>query len=152
MLDRARDWFGSPMPGDNNVNGHGHRHDGSHGHTHGVIDAMIATTQRGIWGIKWSFIILAITAALQVLVVLVSSSVALLADTIHNVGDATTAIPLWIAFVLARRKPTSAQSRAVAPASDDSEPAMPLTFSDGYCLYEPLWCSRPTPALCTGEA
>jgi cation diffusion facilitator family transporter len=72
-----------------------------------VIDATIATTERGIWAIKWSFIILAVTAALQVLVVLASGSVALLADTIHNVADATTAIPLWIAFVLARRKPTS---------------------------------------------
>ena len=104
MPDRARDWFGFSTPTGNNVNGHGHRHDG---HTHGVIDATIATTERGIWAIKWSFVILAITAALQVLVVLASSSVALLADTIHNIADATTAIPLWIAFVLARRNPTS---------------------------------------------
>ncbi|CAN1721064.1 Cobalt-zinc-cadmium resistance protein [Hyphomicrobium sp. 1Nfss2.1] len=109
MLDRERYWFGYPTQGGNTVNGrgHGHSHDGPHGHTHGVIDATIATTERGIWAIKWSFIILAVTAALQVLVVLASGSVALLADTIHNVADATTAIPLWIAFVLARRKPTS---------------------------------------------
>lgn len=107
MLDRARDWYRFSTPTGNNGNGHGHRHDGPHGHTHGVIDATIATTERGIWAIKWSFVILAITAALQVLVVLASGSVALLADTIHNVADATTAVPLWIAFVLARRKPTS---------------------------------------------
>ncbi|TIT76073.1 MAG: cation transporter, partial [Mesorhizobium sp.] len=69
--------------------------------------ATIATTDRGIWAIKWSFVILAITAALQIAVVVFSGSVALLADTIHNVADATTAIPLWIAFVLARRKPTT---------------------------------------------
>lgn len=89
--------------------GHGHSHDDGegHGHTHGVIDASIATTDRGIWAIKWSFILLAITAAFQVAVVLISGSVALLADTIHNVADATTAIPLWIAFQLARRKPTT---------------------------------------------
>lgn len=80
--------------------------DGSHGHTHGVIDATIATTTRGIWAIKWSFIILAITSALQIMVVIATGSVALLADTIHNIGDATTAIPLWIAFMLARRKPS----------------------------------------------
>ena len=79
---------------------------GSHGHTHGVIDATIATTTRGIWAIKWSFIILAITSALQITVVIATGSVALLADTIHNVGDATTAIPLWIAFIFARRKPS----------------------------------------------
>lgn len=85
--------------------GHGHHHgDGhGHGHTHGVVDPSLTTTARGIWAIKWSFVILAITAALQLVVVFVSGSVALLADTIHNIGDATTAIPLWIAFVLARR-------------------------------------------------
>ena len=70
------------------------------------MDPTIATTGRGIWAIKWSFLILAATAALQLVVVFVSDSVALLADTIHNIGDAGTAIPLWIAFALARRKPT----------------------------------------------
>ena len=79
----------------------------AHGHTHGVIDATIATTTRGIWAIKWSFIILAVTSAIQFAVVLVSGSVALLADLIHNVGDSVTAIPLWIAFRLARRKPSA---------------------------------------------
>ncbi len=102
------DWLGF---GDHS-HGHGHggnhhsHRSGSHGHTHGVIDATIATTTRGIWAIKWSFIILAVTAALQIAVVVATGSVALLADTIHNVGDATTAIPLWIAFVLVRRKPS----------------------------------------------
>lgn len=77
-----------------------------HGHTHGVIDPTIATTARGIWAIKWSFVGLMITAVLQIGVVYLSSSVALLADTIHNFGDAATAIPLWIAFAFARLKPT----------------------------------------------
>jgi cation diffusion facilitator family transporter len=109
MLANILDWFGFGAHGHGyGEHGHDHRsHDhGPHGHTHGVIDPTIATTTRGIWAIKWSFIILALTAALQVLVVAISGSVALLADTIHNVADATTAIPLWIAFVLARRKPT----------------------------------------------
>lgn len=78
----------------------------AHGHTHGVIDPTLTTTDRGIWAIKWSFAILAVTAVLQLIVVYISGSVALLADTIHNVGDATTAIPLWVAFVLGRRKPS----------------------------------------------
>jgi cation diffusion facilitator family transporter len=86
---------------------HDHRHAGGDSHTHGVVDPTIATTDRGIFAIKWSFVILAITAALQLAVVVASGSVALLADTIHNIGDATTAIPLWIAFALARRKPTA---------------------------------------------
>jgi cation diffusion facilitator family transporter len=82
-------------------------HDSEDGHTHGVVDPTLATSDRGIWAVKWSFVILALTAALQLLVVGVSGSVALLADAIHNIGDATTAIPLWVAFLLARRKPTA---------------------------------------------
>ena len=74
--------------------------------THGVVDPTIATTDRGIWVIKWSFLILAATAVLQLVVVFISHSVALLADTVHNIADAGTAIPLWVAFALARRKPT----------------------------------------------
>jgi cation diffusion facilitator family transporter len=83
-----------------------HESTSEHGHTHGIVDPTITTTARGIWAIKWSFLILAITALLQLFVVLISGSVALLADTIHNIGDAATAIPLWIAFLLARRKPS----------------------------------------------
>ena len=105
---KTLDWFGLGSQGQNHGAGHGHSHEeGSHGHTHGVIDATIATTDQGIWAIKWSAIILLATAVVQIAVVLFSGSVALLADTIHNLADATTAIPLWIAFVLARRKPTS---------------------------------------------
>ena len=101
MLNTILDWlgFGSPQAKA------AHDHGGAHGHTHGVMDATIATTTRGIWAIKWSFVILAVTATAQILVVLKSGSVALLADAIHNVGDAGTAIPLWVAFLLARRKP-----------------------------------------------
>jgi cation diffusion facilitator family transporter len=49
---------------------------------------------------------LLVTACFQLIVVVFSGSVALLADTIHNFGDAATVLPLWMAFVLARRKPT----------------------------------------------
>ena len=85
---------------------HGHGHDDGHGHTHGVIDPTIVTTERGIWAIKWSFVGLFATAILQVFIVYLSGSVALLADTIHNFGDAATAIPLWVAFLFARVKPS----------------------------------------------
>lgn len=88
---------------------HGHHHHhhghGEHAHTHGVVDPAIATTARGLWAVKWSFVGLMITALLQVVVVALSGSVALLADTIHNFGDAATAIPLGIAFLLARLRP-----------------------------------------------
>ena len=103
-------WFGFGEE----VGAHHHHHDRRHdhgdahgpGHTHGVVDPSIATTSEGIRAVKTSFLILAVTAALQMVVVYLSGSVALLADTIHNIGDATTALPLWLAFALARRKPT----------------------------------------------
>jgi cation diffusion facilitator family transporter len=82
------------------------RHGPGHPHTHGVVDASIASTTRGLWALKWSFIGLLITALLQAVVVALSGSVALLADTIHNFADAATAIPLGIAFLLVRRGAT----------------------------------------------
>lgn len=81
-------------------------HEHSHHHTHGVINSTILTTSRGIWAVKWSFIGLMITAAFQAVIVYLSGSIALLADTIHNLGDAFTAIPLGVAFLFARKKPT----------------------------------------------
>lgn len=98
--------------------GHGHRdheHSGErprehrygHGHSHGVVDPSIASMEQGLWVLKWSFVALMVTAALQLLVVVLSGSVALLADTIHNFGDAATAIPLGVAFLLARRPATN---------------------------------------------
>lgn len=111
MLATIKEWFGFGDQDHHQGHDHGgdgHSHGvGGHGHTHGVIDPSLSSSERGIWAIKWSFVILAITAILQLVVVFTSGSVALLADTIHNIGDATTAIPLWIAFVLVRRKPTA---------------------------------------------
>lgn len=85
---------------------HHDEHDEAHGHTHGVVDPSIASSVEGIWAVKWSFAILMATALLQIIVVFLSGSVALLADTIHNFGDAATAIPLGIAFAFAKLKPT----------------------------------------------
>lgn len=108
MLKAVLDWLGFGEHGHAAVgHEHGHAHGGGGGHTHGAIDPSITTTERGIWAVKWSFIGLAITAILQMGVVWISGSVALLADTIHNVGDAATAVPLYIAFLFARRKPTA---------------------------------------------
>jgi cation diffusion facilitator family transporter len=77
-----------------------------HRHLHGVADPAIVTTARGMWALKWSCVGLLVTAGFQLVVVALSGSVALLADTIHNFGDAATALPLWVAFSLARRRPT----------------------------------------------
>ena len=77
-----------------------------HSHLHGFADPTIVTTGRGMWALKWSCVGLLVTAGLQLVVVALSGSVALLADTVHNFGDAATALPLWVAFILARQKPT----------------------------------------------
>jgi cation diffusion facilitator family transporter len=78
----------------------------SHSHSHGAIDPALLDTQRGIWATKWSLVGLLVTALFQLVIVLLSGSVALLADTIHNFGDAGTAIPLWLAFIIGRRNAT----------------------------------------------
>jgi divalent metal cation (Fe/Co/Zn/Cd) transporter len=67
-----------------------------------VDDAWEASRQ-GIRAVRVSLAVLAVTAGLQLVVTALSGSVALLADTVHNLGDALTAVPLWIAFALARR-------------------------------------------------
>jgi Co/Zn/Cd efflux system component len=80
--------FAHPKPDRGDADQHGHSDGqslgGPHGHTHGVVDPTIATSERGIWAIKWSFVILVVTAALQLAVVIVSDSIALLADAIHS--------------------------------------------------------------------
>ena len=93
--------------GHDHGDGHGHTHGPDrHGHTHGRVDPSLLSNERGLWAVKWSFVALFVTASLQLVVVMLSHSVALFADTIHNFGDAATGIPLAIAFVFARRRPT----------------------------------------------
>ena len=74
----------------------------SHGHQQAALDPNLAT-DRGMWALKISLAGLLVTAVFQVVIVIVSGSVALLADTIHNFSDALTAIPLGLAFWLSRR-------------------------------------------------
>ncbi|MBN8990587.1 MAG: cation transporter [Rhizobiales bacterium] len=138
MLKQIQEWFGMSPQGQSLGLGHGPDDSKGHGHTHGSIDPTIATTTRGIWAIKWSFIVLAVTSALQLVVVVISGSVALLADTIHNVGDAVTAIPLWIAFVLARRKPSKTFTYGLGRAEDLAGVAIVaiILFSAVFAGYE----------------
>src|SRR5262249_15368712 len=81
-------------------------HHGPHNHTHGTMDPALLTTERGIWAVKWSLIGLGATALFPLILVFFSGSVEWLADKIHNIADAGTAIPLWIAFILAKRQPS----------------------------------------------
>ncbi len=83
---------------------HDHSHEG-HEHTHGIIDSSL-TSGKGLWAVKWSSIVLFAGASFQLLVVVLSGSVSLLSDAIHNFGDAATAIPLGAAFIIGKKKPT----------------------------------------------
>lgn len=99
----------------------GHDHEHVHGpwarirhalipHSHDAVDSIddtLKATGEGIRAVKISLIALGVTALLQSMIVWLSGSVALAADTIHNFSDALTSIPLWIAFVLSRRAATS---------------------------------------------
>jgi hypothetical protein len=79
---------------------HGHGHGHGHGHTHGLVDPSIVRSRDGVRTVAISLGVLGITAAAQVAIFTLSGSIALLADLIHNFGDALTAIPLGIAFFM----------------------------------------------------
>ena len=119
---------------------HAHKDDShqGHAHSHGFVDPAIAATERGLWALKWSFVGLTGTALIQAVVVALSASVALLADTIHNVGDAATAIPLGVAFLLARRAPTRRFPYGLGRAEDFAGLLIVLTIlaSAGVAAYQ----------------
>jgi cation diffusion facilitator family transporter len=94
--------------------GHGH----GHGHGHAAIDAALEASRDGVRAVKVSLAGLGVTAALQFAVVAVSGSVALLADTVHNLSDALTALPLWMAFVVGRRPATRRYTYGYGRAED----------------------------------
>ncbi len=80
---------------------HAHSHDGDgHGHSHGLIDRSIIRSREGLKAVGLSLGVLLVTSILQGVIFIATGSVALLADLIHNVGDALTAIPVGIAFVM----------------------------------------------------
>lgn len=82
------------------------------------IDDALEASRDGIRAVKISLVVLLVTALAQAVLVIITGSVALLADTIHNFSDALTALPLWIAFVLGRRKPTKRFTYGYGRAED----------------------------------
>src|SRR6266516_4688239 len=78
---------------------HDHGHDG-HAHSHGLVDRSIVRSREGVKAVSISLAVLGAAALVQVAIFVLSGSVALLADLIHNFGDARTAVPLGIAFFL----------------------------------------------------
>lgn len=80
---------------------HSHdHHRGGHGHSHGLVDESIKRSREGLRAVGLSLAVLGVAAVAQLAIFVASGSVALLADLIHNFGDASTAIPLGVAFLL----------------------------------------------------
>lgn len=82
------------------AHGRGHDHAPGHAHTHGLVDRSILRSKAGIRAVLLSLGVLGLTAILQGAIFVLSGSVALFADLVHNVGDALTAVPIGIAFLL----------------------------------------------------
>jgi len=87
----------APATGDD---GHHVHHD----HSHGLVDPTIVRSRAGVRAVSLSLAVLLVTSLVQLGVFLLSGSVALLTDVIHNGGDSLTAIPLGIAFFLRSRR------------------------------------------------
>jgi cation diffusion facilitator family transporter len=123
--------------GHDDMHGHDHHHDHNHDgrggrfgaavrevfapHSHDAsdsIDGALESSAAGIRAVKISLLALGATSLAQLVIVLVSGSVALLADTIHNFSDALTAIPLWIAFALGTRAATRRYTYGFGRAED----------------------------------
>lgn len=119
-------------PHDHPDHGHGHDHEHLTGirgfltdlfrpHSHDAadsVDSALEASAEGIRAVKISLVALGFTAIAQALLVVITGSVALLADTIHNFSDALTAVPLWVAFVLGRRRSNDRYTYGFGRAED----------------------------------
>lgn len=135
---------------------HHHGHDdgdgGEHGHSHGrfrrlrealvghthdaadSLDAALEGSSEGLRAVRWSLAGLGVTAVLQGVIVVFTGSVALLSDTLHNVADALTAVPLAIAFILGRRAPSRRFNYGYGRAEDLAGAAVVLTIAASAAL------------------
>jgi len=91
-------------------------HDHDHDHSHGLVHDSIKRSREGVRAVLVSLAVLGLAAIAQTLVFVLSGSVALLADLIHNFGDALTAVPLGIAFVLRSERAERGAGLAVVAA------------------------------------
>jgi cation diffusion facilitator family transporter len=137
-----------------------HQHD--HGHDHNTLWGVIAgalhlpgyghtheqpshtdplyNNELGIRTVKWALAALGLTTVLQIIIYVMSGSVALLADTVHNLGDALNSVPLWIAFVLARRAANRRYTYGYGRAEDIAGLliVVSIAFSAAYILWESI--------------
>ena len=147
---------------DHHDHDHDHHHHGPHGHSHGegvwgfintvfhfhghsdkqqglASDPALATSE-GIRTVWIALAALGITTVIQIIIVAASQSTALLADTVHNFGDALNSIPLLIAFYLARRAANRRYTYGYGKAEDVAGVfiVLSLVFSAGYAFYESI--------------
>jgi cation diffusion facilitator family transporter len=144
-----------PEGHDDHHHAHELHHDHRHGRLGGIVRGFIAPHSHdakdsldhaleasgdGIRAVALSLVILLITAGLQALVVVASGSVALLGDTLHNAADALTAVPLWLAFRLGRRAPTTRFTYGYGKAEDLAGLAVIalIAASAGFAGYEAI--------------
>jgi cation diffusion facilitator family transporter len=136
---------------DDHHHGHGHGHEGLPSflrgfiapHSHDAKDSLdqaLEASSDGIRAVALSLVILLLTAGIQALVVVASGSVALLGDTLHNAADALTALPLWMAFRLGRRAPTTRFTYGYGKAEDLAGFAVValIAMSAGFAGYEAI--------------
>ena len=116
----------------------GFGHDHEHGYTELAADSALHDNELGIRTVWIALLVLGITTVLQIVIYLMSGSVALLADTVHNLGDALNSIPLLIAFYLARRLATRRYTYGFGRAEDIAGIiiVVSIAFSAGYILWE----------------
>ena len=112
----ARSQLEGRAPAHSHAQGHAHGDPGSHGHSHGLVDESIKRSREGMRSVAVALAILGCTATLQALVFGLTGSLALLADLIHNGGDALTAVPLGIAFALRSERAERLAGLAVVAA------------------------------------
>ena len=132
MTDHGHAHESHSSHGHDDDHGHAHEHDAPAGllgrlrhlvapHSHDAavsMDSELEASRRGMRALLLSFVALTVTAALQAVVFLVSGSVALLVDTLHNVADALTALPIAVAFTLGRRAATRRYTYGYGRAED----------------------------------
>ena len=119
------------LPGDTHDHGSSSSSDNQH---------ELLSNELGIRTVKQALLLLGLTTLLQAVIYMFSGSVALLADTVHNLGDALNSIPLWVAFLLARRAATKRYTYGFGRAEDIAGLfiVLSIAFSAGYILYEAI--------------
>jgi len=122
-------------------------HSHSHDHTT-AVDPALESTAAGIRAVRVSLLVLLATALAQAVLVALTGSVALLADTVHNFADAFTAVPLWVAFVLGRRPASRALTWGYGRAEDLAGAVVVLAIAAsaavaGYQSVLRLWDPQP---------